>query len=574
MVNDSSLGGTTGVVFDLDTQKGIAHLLASVRASEISPDQKNELRDLIFLYSNGGKDQSVRISLEQKISTYKISPVAQVGGVANAPVFSQPAPAFGASRIAPNTFSVTTPKAVVDVAPNNVNVEVQSVPPAPAPVTPVAYPAPAPQPVAAPVAQEVNLPVATAPEVNVPVEQPVVSPAPAPDTVPTQPPVEQSDYDPNRNLQRIREIKSIVNDKVGNPVNLVDINNEVGREYMGALLDAMKKLNSGTSALSAMKRLETAFIEVQKTLDEYEKNPVKLSPTPTPASTPTPSVQAPTPVAPPVMNEVQSAVPVSPAPISPPPPVAPQVPAVPQPVAQEPRPVATVAPENLPFAPPRVVTPPPPPAPVPKPVEPVSSEVVSGFESVQTPAPEAKPEPVKQTPDQPPVTEVESAWGPATDTLRAEPPKNPKIEAPIPTPANARVASLAQAEVKPRNLTDLPTASSLETSSVAGDPLFTKEVDEGLQQLLIEWSLFKKSGLFGTGPKGREHPLFVKIAALQIPLLLSGRFEGATQEIKQSITDYMNGWRYEQGIIYEHGETFEHYLRRVIRHILDLQKGR
>ncbi len=34
----------------------------------------------------------------------------------------------------------------------------------------------------------------------------------------------------------------------------------------------------------------------------------------------------------------------------------------------------------------------------------------------------------------------------------------------------------------------------------------------------------------------------------------------------------MNGWRYEQGIIYDQGETFEHYLRRVIRHILDLQK--
>ena len=36
----------------------------------------------------------------------------------------------------------------------------------------------------------------------------------------------------------------------------------------------------------------------------------------------------------------------------------------------------------------------------------------------------------------------------------------------------------------------------------------------------------------------------------------------------------MNGWRYEQGLIYEQGETFEHYLRRVIRHILDLQKNK
>ncbi|MCA9355845.1 hypothetical protein KC865_04865, partial [Candidatus Kaiserbacteria bacterium] len=111
-----------------------------------------------------------------------------------------------------------------------------------------------------------------------------------------------------------------------------------------------------------------------------------------------------------------------------------------------------------------------------------------------------------------------------------------------------------------------------ETSSQAGDPLFTKEIDDGLDQLLLEWSLFKKSGLFGSGPKGREHPLFKKMAGLQIPLLLAGRFEGATQEIRQSVTDYMNGWRYEQGISYNQGENFEHYLRRVISHILGLKK--
>ena len=84
--------------------------------------------------------------------------------------------------------------------------------------------------------------------------------------------------------------------------------------------------------------------------------------------------------------------------------------------------------------------------------------------------------------------------------------------------------------------------------------------------------MFKKSGLLGTGPKGIEHPLYKKIKDLQIPLLLAGRFDDATKEITQSITDYMNGWRYEQGIIYKQGETFEHYLRRVIRHIIDLQK--
>jgi hypothetical protein len=134
------------------------------------------------------------------------------------------------------------------------------------------------------------------------------------------------------------------------------------------------------------------------------------------------------------------------------------------------------------------------------------------------------------------------------------------------------VASLADSEVKLRTPDELPAASELSTSSVAGDPLFTKEVDDGLQQLLAEWPIFSKSGLFGTGPKGMQHPLYKKISGLQIPLLLAGRFEGATQEVKQSITDYMNGWRYEQGIIYVQGENFDHYLRRVIRHILDLQK--
>jgi hypothetical protein len=118
---------------------------------------------------------------------------------------------------------------------------------------------------------------------------------------------------------------------------------------------------------------------------------------------------------------------------------------------------------------------------------------------------------------------------------------------------------------------DLPTAAELKARSGITDPLHDPDVDAGLEQLLCEWSLFKKSGVFGTGPKGTQHPLFQKLAPLQMPLILSGRFEGSTTEIRQSVTDYMNGWRYEQGIIYEPEETFEHYLRRVILHIIDSQ---
>jgi hypothetical protein len=152
--------------------------------------------------------------------------------------------------------------------------------------------------------------------------------------------------------------------------------------------------------------------------------------------------------------------------------------------------------------------------------------------------------------------------------MAAVPP--PVSSATAPTP----ITSLAETNTKLRTPEVLPDPASVESAAAGGDPLMTKQVDDGLQQLLLEWSLFKKSGLFGTGPKGREHPLFKKIAPLPITLLLAGRFDGATQEIKQSITDYMNGWRYEQGIVYEQGESFERYLRRVIKHIIDLQKAR
>ena len=60
-----------------------------------------------------------------------------------------------------------------------------------------------------------------------------------------------------------------MNSLVGNPVNLIDVNNEVGREYMNALLDAMKKTLGSSPAQEverAMARLERAFVEVKAAL--------------------------------------------------------------------------------------------------------------------------------------------------------------------------------------------------------------------------------------------------------------------------------------------------------------------
>jgi len=510
MSEDSSFVGA----FDLKSQAGVMSVLAAIRASKLSPAEKNELRDLVFTYTNGGGDASVRIALEQKLGAHQIVPVVTQRGGGTAPVLP-----FGTYRPTPNfkaPLANTNAAPVAPVAAPAVPVPppVQAVPPTPVPV-PVA-------PVAAPA------PVAAAPQPAPVAPTPIPTPTPTPTPTPVPPPAAPAPAAPLNApteaayLERIRQIKTAVNSKVGNPVNLVDINNEVGREYMNALLEAMKKLGGGAVSEmgAAMERLETAFVAVQSAIEQHEASGGAVSgpttPPPTPMPPPVYTAPAPAPVPTP-----------SPAPVMPPRDVAPAVAPAPAPLPV--RPLAAPAPQEAELPTRLPVAPAPIAAPAPTPVPPVPRPVA--------------PAPVANT------TEEPSGFG------------------------NAPSANSLATGGRSLTPTDLTDPASLSTSE-KGDPLYTREVDDGLDQLLSDWSLFKKSGLFGTGPKGREHPLYKKISDLQVPLLLAGRFEGATQEIRQSITDYMNGWRYEQGIIYQPGETFEKYLRRVIKHILDLQKKR
>jgi hypothetical protein len=489
MVNVGSLPAEGNRLFDLDTQAGITAVLLALRGSEITSAQKNELRDLVFSYTNGGKDQSVRLSLEQKIAAYGLVPAAPAQPKASE-VFAhrQEQLTIGSFRSAPSFAVPAVPvvSAPVQATPAPVQVEVP-VAPAAAPVTSAPVPEPMPTPVQ-------------------------VTPAPAEPIQPevVVPTVQMPKADQQQYLERIREIKSLVNEKVGNPVNLVDINNEVGREYMSALLDAMKRINSGMSADGAMQRLETAYVAVEETLRSVAvEKPVQ------PAAAPTPFV------------------PPTPEPIAE--------------VAREPEPMPYFPPVQPAYVPPPVQVAPPP---VYEPVVPTEPHYQSLAESVAPPAqhyePIAAPQPVVPTPNY---------TQPAAPTIHSATPHT--------------FSSLADMVQQSHAQTGLPTTPAAAQPLASGDVLLSAEVEDGLTQLLSEWSIFKKSGIFGSGPKGREHPLYKKMADLQIPLLLAGRFEGATQEVRQSLTDYMNGWRYEQGLIYEKGETFEHYLRRVIRHILD-----
>lgn len=523
MPQGSSSHGISANV-DLSHQSGVMAVLAAVRASAIAPAQKSELRDLVFEFTNGGRDESVRLQLEQKLAAYGVS-VAPLSARGTA---STHATEFGAIRPAPSFAPVeyspvpavppTSP--VVPVTPSAPVIASPVVTPPPAAtVVPPAAPAPLPPTPPSPPAQPVVPNPAPAP-VTTPPATPVV-PIPTPVPVPTSAPV---DAEVEANLRRIREIKAAVNEQVGNPVNLVDIDNAVGREYMSALLEAMKKVNAGAAGVAAMQRLETAFVSVQAVLAARSATPAP-SPVPSqrvPISEPVAPASAMTPAAPVPDVSVSQSAPVMP-------------PAAPEVTPPTVDPVMPVPPTS---APPAVTPVMPPPA-----------------VAVVTPPPVA---PLTTPPPAPQSTIIAPAVAP--------PPASVSVPPPIP--------SLADNPTKLKSPLNLPDPAVVSALGPNDDPLMTKEIDAGLEQLLLEWSLFKKSGLFGTGPKGREHPLFKKIAPLPIALLLAGRFEGATQEIKQSITDYMNGWRYEQGIVYEQGETFEKYLRRVIKHIVDLQKQR
>ena len=550
-----SLVGGLPEKFDLDTPSGIIFLLRAIRASKIEAADKNKLKDLVFLFNTGAKDESIKKKLVDLLTSLDVTPqsvlleapkeVAQnlvghrdaskasfpVGRLV--PIFNTPVPASVVNAVK----SVTTPTPTLTPAPAPAQVLSQVMPldlpvaevtvVTPVSVTPVeknTLPVPSPVTVAShvggyPVSKMMpekiipnNVEVAKKVEIRQ-VEVPknlekTVTPTTYPQGATNLTAVSEM------RMERIRLIKADVNSKVGNPVNLIDVDNNVGREYMSALLEAMKLLTSASEIESkkAMARLETVYSKVLLLLVAVQtKDNTTLS-------------DLSRPVAPESFSQSADLISV----------------------------VVPVVPVNN-FAVRSKVT-----------EKTDDNMVASGWEAAALPVEHVSS--VAQALEKDDAVVVSRL-----STAPAEPLRE-VVAAVSPTYQSEIAQSVGQ--IQPlRAITDLPTAQEVSANeAMNSNPLFTKDVDAGLDQLLSEWSIFKKSGLFGSGPKGREHPLYVKISALSVPLILSGRFEGSTQEIKQSITDYMNGWRYEQGIVYEVSETLDQYLRRVIRHIIDLQK--
>ncbi len=502
----SSLTLDSSKTFDLHNEQDVIILLQKLHQSPIDSDDKNHIRDIIFSFRNDG-DAVVTNDMRTVFTEFGI--FLQITKNNNDEIHAENL--FGITRPSPNfnNISDTTKSTFEELSPVKNSFIPTSM------VSKIKN-----QDTSQPVSVKVKSVVSTkAPEESI---QNVALPA-----------NKDKSSEITNPSERIKEIKREVNILIGNPVNLIDTNDKIGREYMTSLLDAMKKSNTGTSEdiAVAMERLEKSFLSVKK-LSEISNDKT---------SEPESNYQQPK-----QQNQQIPQLKLQPEPAFAPTP------------ELEPAPAPTPTPAN---------TPTPEPAPAPTPVH------------TPTPPPEPAPAP---TPVNTPTLTPEPALTPASvplsvpETTTSQDIKN--LDAEKEESSNIGMMSVAKEKQIQDLLTSTKHKSAIEKIKQEEirisemDPLMTPAVTNGLQQLLSEWSLFKSSGIFGTGGNAMEHPLYKQLAPLNMNAIVAGRFEGSTPHIKRNISDYINGWRYEEGIMQEQGELFEHYLRRVIRRILDRRK--
>lgn len=644
-------------VFDIKTEAGTLALLRALHRSGVRQKDKNELRDQLFEYvQKPGKGKQVLFEAFKEAGFELVEEGESVTGATKNEGSSQPVAqtGFGQSRVVPS-FAPASVRSSAAAAEEPVSASEQPESkevPEPAPTDPEvkeevsaepAPEAPADEVVAEPTEEE---PAQEVSEPEEPESEPVPAavPDPKPDTAtPTTPsptPVPESgpadipapaaspatatvseseavSTASDNPMERIKEIKHVINLKVGNPITLIDTDNQVGREYMNALLSAMKAANGGTPAesVAAMDRLEKAYAEALRVIatvpkpdtvtDQFVKSAqteaadsvahgYAEAETPTPSPQPAPTTPEPEPEPEPV---------TAPEPVSVPEPIPEPVQQVTESAAQqvpptsvklpvtsmdhEPTPTPTPTPAPAPAPAPAPVQEPPAPIPSEPPaqneVPPVTPQVSAVAKKPVDPGTPSYIAPGMPTPpplpdDAEQAASLQQTTAASQSSVQMDPPAAP-VSTPAAPPVAAavdqkRLMSVAKEEqlqklMQQNQLQEAEQQKQQEDAARAStDPLMLPEVTAGLQQLLSEWSLFKSSGFFGTGPGGVDHPLYQKIAPLTLSAVIAGRFEGATPQVKQSITEYMNGWRYEEGIVHEHSETFEHYLRRVISHIL------
>ncbi len=512
------------------SEENILRALAFVRHSPIPVKQKDILRDLFLNYA-GSYDEPRRQEVRKQIlevlksqpELKSLLPKTEARTKASAPSPDH----IGSTRPVPSFGMIT-----------------------PAPPVPDKPPAPLPKPEVAPT------PIAEAAPITKPKPEAPAAPAPKIPPLPPTPPPAPAPQPVNQNAKaRIDIIKRDINGKVGNPVNLIETDEKVGREYMSALLDAMRRSGKGDNDLSRLENAYQAALSViEKGVPAAATTPVVANSAPTspaPAEAPLPKVPpvvvaaAPKPT-PPKTEPVATPVPESTIVTSPPAPEAPQSGLYHKPSDEVEASLPTKAPKE----------------PKPKVFASLSSKLLKQeavAELKETPI--AKPQEVIPPPPSAKVgVEIKSVDPPPATTPRKQEEKlRPvkDIDATLPEQiSKLKAAAEVREEAAKKPITNLN----------------APEIDQGLKQLLSEWSLFKGGGFFRTKPSGIDSALYKQLSKMPMASVIAGRFEGVTPEIKRDLADYMTGWRYERGIVHEMGETFEHYLRRVVKEILERQR--
>ena len=512
------MGDTSTGTFDMNSWQGLTKVLKAGRDANMDAETYAAFRDAVLRYAQGGgTDTALREEIEKMLPAFD----------AMVPEPAQEKPAAQPPKIKGNTKSVqkqVAPPANLPIAaapseevvPESPKEEVEQEPP---------KQALSPEP-----KEVVNPPVQEPPkEEKAETPQPPTPPkeAPKPPAAPEPSIPEGPLMSADEARERIAEIKHAVTEYVGNPVTLVSENETVGRAYMQSLLAALKAVsgNAPGTLRKSMQDLEGAYKQVleikvgqpkAQPVEEKKPEPPKEEKIETPQP-PTPPKEAPKPSEPPKEEKVEEKKP---------------------PVVEHEHTIPSLE-------------------------ERIQKAKEKAAQRSQVPLPkkevleEKKPEPPKE----------EKAETPQLPTLPKEEKKPPVI--PEPPKKESIPEPIAPSTEKPFVTPDIEGADTKEVPKGVNDDLFAPEIEEGLAQLLKEWRIFKgEKKLFGRTPGGREHLLYQKLKDLIMFDVIAGHFEGADKDVVLSIRDYANAWRNEQGIVYAPSETFEHYLRRVIRRII------
>lgn len=509
--------------YDLRSWQGLTDVLRAAK-EKLSPTEHASFRDLVLQYAQRGGDAELKAKIDSIIAGLD-TPQKRTE--------------------TPEVVEVVVPKEVITTGPVPVRASVSLMRRSAPRFMPKSVSAhtpsdtlPAPEIKEEPTPQE--------PE---PARSPVVelSPEPIPEPIPlpATPVVSEEVFAAPRSVEehkaRITEIKRLVNEQIGNPVALLGAHKESGKEYMQALLAALKSTGGGGTGIeAAMRRLEDAYSALL-TDTPQEQKPVS------PAAEILPSVAEE-----PAIIETAKAEPVV------------EVP-VPVVLKHEPEAVPEVETSASQVSKEEEEAPlPPEPEPVPEPI-PV---VVAEKKEVPTPVPVSRKIPINFSASATHASVIQ-------EKEKTTPTPTPTPTNPVPSPVlpSSEADGFPQTKYTQKKI-GAATIQSLAESGIDADEtavrqseLVSPKITQALHELLHEWSIFASSGLFGTGPSGAEHPLYIKLAHLSMGEIITGRYEGADRQINNVIHDYVNAWRHEQGVAYSPSETFEHFLRRVVQRI-------